>query len=68
MKRVRMEPEYTLIGGILRFSTMVDELRGHLEGRVNVPEGHVVQFTGALGAALLGYRRYEKLKSEGVPA
>ena len=66
MKRVRMEPEYTLIGGILRFSTMVDELRGHLEGQVNVPEGHVVQFTGALGAALLGFRRYEQLKSEGV--
>jgi len=66
MKRVRMEPEYTLIGGILRFSTMVDEMRRHLDGPVNVPEGHVVQFTGAVGAALLGYRRYLTLKSEGV--
>jgi predicted CoA-substrate-specific enzyme activase len=66
MKRVRMEPEYTMIGGILRFPTMVKELGQHLEGGVNIPEGDLVQFTSALGAALLGYRRATKLAEEGA--
>ena len=66
MKRVRMEPEYTLIGGILRFSTMVDEIRRELGDLVNVPPGEMVQFTSALGAAQLGYRRVRKLREEAV--
>ncbi len=57
MKRVRMEPEYTLLGGILRFPTMADEVRKSLEAEVNVPDGDLVQYAGALGAAFLGYRR-----------
>ncbi len=61
MKRVRMEPEFTLIGGILRFERMVDVIRGELEADVNVPPGDMVQFTSALGAALLGQMRLEKL-------
>ncbi len=60
MKRVRMEPEFTLIGGILRFERMVDVVREQLEAEVNVPEGDLVQFTSALGAALLGRRRLER--------
>ena len=39
MKRVRMEPEYTLIGGILRFERMVDVVRNQLGAEVNVPPG-----------------------------
>ncbi|MHC4547387.1 MAG: acyl-CoA dehydratase activase [Planctomycetota bacterium] len=66
MKRIRMEPEYTLIGGILRFGTMVDEMRKHLDGPVNVPVGYLVQYVGALGAALLGFRRVVKLQQEGA--
>lgn len=66
MKRVRMEPEYTMIGGILRFPTMAKELVQHLEGKVNIPEGDLVQFSSALGAALLGYRRASKLAEEGA--
>jgi predicted CoA-substrate-specific enzyme activase len=65
MKRVRMEPEYTLLGGILRFPTMVDEIRKELGDGVNVPPGEMVQFTSALGAALLGYRRLDRLEEEG---
>jgi predicted CoA-substrate-specific enzyme activase len=57
MKRVRMEPEFTLIGGILRFRRMVEVVRRELGTDVNVPDGELVQYTSALGAALLGYRR-----------
>jgi predicted CoA-substrate-specific enzyme activase len=60
LKRVRMEPEFTLVGGILRFPTMVDEIRKEL-GEANVPQGDLVQFTAALGAGVLGYRRVAHL-------
>lgn len=62
MKRVRMEPEFTLIGGILRFEIMSRVIRDHLQTEVNVPEGDRVQFTTALGAAVLGLRRLEKIQ------
>ncbi len=64
MKRVRMEPPFTLIGGILRFARMADVVRGALGekgGAVNVPPGDLAQFTAALGAALLGQRRLRRL-------
>lgn len=61
LKRVRMEPDFALIGGILRFERMVEVLRGALPGTVNVPPGDLVQFTAALGAALLGQRRLARL-------
>ncbi len=66
MKRVKMEPEFTLIGGILRFSTMVDVVRRELNADVNVPAGDLVQFVPAYGAALLGQRRLRKLEDEGA--
>jgi len=66
MKRVRMSPEYTLIGGILRFNTMAKVVREQLGSDVNVPEGELVQFTTALGAAILGHYRLSKLRKEGV--
>ncbi len=69
LKRVRMEPEFTLIGGILRFETMANILREQLKANVNVPDGDLVQFTTALGAAVLGHRRLQKLQEEqGVAA
>ena len=61
MKRVRMEPEFTLIGGILRFRRMADVIRKELGVDVNVPPGDLVQFTSALGAAILGQRRLKQL-------
>lgn len=61
MKRVRMEPEFTLIGGILRFDTMADVVREALNADVNVPEGDLVQYTSAVGAAILGQQRLNKL-------
>ena len=65
MRRVNMEPEFTLIGGILRFSSMSKVVREQLASEVNVPDGETVQFTTALGAAILGHRRLEKLHSTG---
>jgi predicted CoA-substrate-specific enzyme activase len=64
MRRVRMEPEYTLIGGILRFDTMAQVVREQLDADVNVPAGDLVQFTTALGAAILGHQRLRRLQQE----
>lgn len=64
MKRARMEPEFTLIGGILRFETMARVARESLTGRVNVPEGDLPQFVPALGAAWLGQRRLARITSD----
>ena len=61
MKRVGMEPEFTLIGGILRFERMAQVVREQLGTEVNVPAGDLVQFTAALGAALLGQRRLRRI-------
>jgi predicted CoA-substrate-specific enzyme activase len=61
MKRVQMEPEFTLIGGILRFEAMAKVVREALQADVNVPEGDLVQFVPAYGAGLLGQRRLETM-------
>jgi (R)-2-hydroxyacyl-CoA dehydratese activating ATPase len=68
MKRVQMEPEFTLIGGILRFNTMARVVREHLKAEVNVPEEGFVQFVSALGAAILAQRRLQKLNLSGLSA
>lgn len=59
LKRVRMVPQVTLVGGILRFPTMVEALRPHVP-ELNVPPGDLVQFVNAYGAAVLGLRRLAK--------
>jgi len=64
MKRVGAEPEYTLIGGILRFETMARSVSQTLDAEVNVPEGEMVQFVSALGCAILAHRRLERLRAE----
>jgi predicted CoA-substrate-specific enzyme activase len=61
MKRVQMEPEFTLIGGILRYETMARVVREYLKADVNVPPENLVQLVGALGAAILAHRRLQKL-------
>src|SRR5512145_925480 len=43
LKRVQMEPEFTLVGGILRFPAMVRVMRQSLGDSVNVPDESVVQ-------------------------
>jgi predicted CoA-substrate-specific enzyme activase len=61
MKRVRAQPEYTLIGGILRFETMGKAVSDLLEAEVNVPDPEMVQFVSALGCAILARLRLQKL-------
>ena len=57
LKRVQMEPEITLVGGILRFESMVGLMRERLTPPPNVlPEG-IVQHVAALGCAVLGRQR-----------
>jgi predicted CoA-substrate-specific enzyme activase len=68
MKRVQLEPEVTLVGGILRFETMAKVVREKLGMTVNVPEGDRVQFMAALGAALLARHRLNKLSEQGAAA
>jgi predicted CoA-substrate-specific enzyme activase len=66
LRRARKEPEVVLVGGILRFETMVRLLEEKLGVAVRVPPGDLVQFSGALGAAVLARRRY--LRLQGAPA
>jgi (R)-2-hydroxyacyl-CoA dehydratese activating ATPase len=68
MKRVQMEPEFTLVGGIMRFPAMADMLRTHLPAGVNVPPEPQVQFTAAIGAAVLAGRRLRKVGGRGAHA
>jgi activator of 2-hydroxyglutaryl-CoA dehydratase len=56
-----LEPEYTLVGGILRWEVMANVLRERLGQHVNVPEADMPQFTAALGCAILGHLRLRKL-------
>jgi len=63
MKRVQMEPEFTLVGGILRFDSMAGLLRARIGAPANVPAGDLVQFVAALGAARLAYFRAMEIRS-----
>jgi (R)-2-hydroxyacyl-CoA dehydratese activating ATPase len=60
MRRVQLEPEYTLVGGILRFESMGRLLTERLGASVNLPSEDVVQFVGALGASALARRRLDR--------
>jgi len=60
MKRVQMEPEFTLVGGIMRFPTMVRVMKEQLGEDANVPPEDMVQLTSAIGAGVLALRRMER--------
>ncbi len=62
MKRIQSAPEYTLVGGILRWESMARVIREKLQTTVNVPKGDLPQFTAALGCAILGHIRLRKLR------
>jgi predicted CoA-substrate-specific enzyme activase len=68
MKRVRMEPEFTLVGGILRFERMIQVVQSALGASVNVLPGDLVQYTSAFGAALLGHLRLRRLTAAAANA
>ncbi len=64
IRRLNGVPEYTLIGGILRFETMGRAVREQLKCSANVPAPDTVQFVPALGAAILAHRRLARLQAE----
>jgi (R)-2-hydroxyacyl-CoA dehydratese activating ATPase len=68
MKRVKLEPEFTLIGGILRFPAMGRVVREALGAEVNVPPSDLVQCVAAYGAALLAHRRLAVRDAGGTAA
>jgi len=57
LKRVQMEPEVTLVGGILRFESLVTLMRERLPAPPNVLAEGIVQYVAALGCAVLGRQR-----------
>ena len=68
MKRVKAEPEITLIGGIMRFPTMPRTVEGRIDSKPNLADADMPQFLTALGAAWLGRFRLKKMQQETVSA
>jgi len=66
MRPVGLEPEYTFTGGMTKNAFMVESLEALLNAQLNIPPDGLGHLNGALGAALLGFRRMEKLESEKV--
>lgn len=66
MKRVQCEPEYTLVGGILRFETLARVVQQKMAAPVNVPPDDFPQYTAALGAAILAQKRLVILAAGGA--
>jgi (R)-2-hydroxyacyl-CoA dehydratese activating ATPase len=62
LTRIKAEPSYILIGGILRWETMAKSIQGQLQGTVNVPKDDLPQFVTAAGAALLAQLRLSQIK------
>ncbi len=60
LKRVGIEPEVTFVGGVARQQGMVVALEETLGMKVNVPGEP--ELVNALGAAVLGLRRFQKLQ------
>jgi predicted CoA-substrate-specific enzyme activase len=65
MKRVGMEPEFTFCGGMSRNEAFVKAIKHELGAPVNVPDGDMGHFNGALGAGLLALDRVRKLQAAG---
>ena len=64
LKRVGLDGDVTLIGGVALQAGMIAALRAKLGVPVHVPEAP--QYTAAFGAALLGLQRYRKLRPAGA--
>ena len=57
LRRVKIEEELTLVGGILRWGRIAQAISENLKIEVNVAEGDLPQYTSALGCAILGHLR-----------
>ncbi len=61
LRRVKAEPELTMVGGIMRWDRIVQAIADELKMKVNVAEGDLPQFTAAIGCAILGHVRMKQL-------
>jgi predicted CoA-substrate-specific enzyme activase len=70
MKRVGLEADYALAGGMTNNAAMVAALEGRLGAPLHLPPRGLGQLNGAFGAALLGLRRVLRLLADGceIPA
>lgn len=70
MKRVGLEADYALAGGMTNNAAMVAALEDKLGAKLNLPPSGLGQLNGAFGAALLGLRRVNRLLAAGraIPA
>jgi predicted CoA-substrate-specific enzyme activase len=70
MKRVGLEADYALAGGMTNNAAMVAALEARLGAPLELPPHGLGQLNGAFGAALLGLRRVQRLLAEGraIPA
>lgn len=57
LRRVKIEEQLTLVGGILRWGRIAQAISENLKIEVNVAEGDLPQYTSALGCAILGQLR-----------
>lgn len=57
LRRVKVEEQLTLVGGILRWGRIAQAISENLKIQVNVAEGDLPQYTSALGCAILGHLR-----------
>lgn len=67
MRRVGLEPEFALAGGMTQNPAMVSALQASLGSLLHLPPNGLGQLNGCFGAALLGLRRVEHLLAEGKP-
>ncbi|MDE3229350.1 MAG: 2-hydroxyglutaryl-CoA dehydratase [Chloroflexota bacterium] len=65
MKRVGLEPDFALAGGMTHNTAMVAALESKLGAPLRLPPHGLGQLNGAFGAALLGLRRVERLLADG---
>ncbi len=65
LKRLNIEPQVTLVGGIMRWSVVAKAIKEELKMDANVAEGDMPQFTAALGCAILGHIRLRKIGEAG---
>ncbi len=65
MKRVGLEGDFALAGGMTHNQAMVSALEGKLGAPLQLPPNGLGQLNGAFGAALLGLRRVERLVADG---
>ncbi len=67
MRRVGLEPDFALAGGMTQNGAMVSALEEVLGSPLHVAPNGLGQLNGAFGASLLGLRRVERLIAEGKP-